>query len=74
MPPPLTQGQHPFGDKAKEQELLEQQKRVRRGHPWVLGGHPRVRGAPLGDREHPRLRRGHPWVLGHPRVLGGTPG
>lgn len=28
-PPPLpTQGQHQFGDKAKEQELLEQQKRA----------------------------------------------
>lgn len=27
------QGQHPFGDKAKEQELLEQQKRVRMGAP-----------------------------------------
>ncbi|XP_040982703.1 splicing factor 3B subunit 2 [Aquila chrysaetos chrysaetos] len=28
QPPLPAQGQHPFGDKAKEQELLEQQKRA----------------------------------------------
>ncbi|XP_041269423.1 splicing factor 3B subunit 2 [Onychostruthus taczanowskii] len=42
-----AQGQHPFGDKAKEQELLEQQKRVR-GAPLGLGGHPWVWGGTQG--------------------------
>ncbi|XP_014117727.1 PREDICTED: splicing factor 3B subunit 2 [Pseudopodoces humilis] len=48
-----AQGQHPFGDKAKEQELLEQQKRVRGGSPGcspmgapLAMGAPRPRGPP----------------------------
>ncbi|KAK4805175.1 hypothetical protein QYF61_018276, partial [Mycteria americana] len=63
------QGQHPFGDKAKEQELLEQQKRVRMGGAPV-GGSAAGAGAAAGDgqagtrRAPAPPRMWHPWVPG----------